>query len=141
MRIHLVVNVSQVVQYKEQVERQKVEEAKLVEIEGVKEQEVDKTLNKKKVRGVVKYLAQWKRFTLEHDSQEREEDLENIKKIVVEFERRLSTEVRRQKRLDREKEKDFRRRKLLEKYMAKILYRQDNRNFKNEYLKKLERNW
>jgi len=37
MKIHPVVNVSQIVQYKEQVEEQKVEEVKLVEVEGVEE--------------------------------------------------------------------------------------------------------
>ena len=37
--------------------------------------------------------------------------------------------------------RDFRKRKLLERYMIKILYRQNNRKFKDEYLKKLERNW
>ena len=37
--------------------------------------------------------------------------------------------------------RDFRRAELLEKYIAKILYRQDNRKFENKYLKKLERNW
>jgi len=37
MRIHLVVNVSQVVQYKKQVGEQKVEEVKLVKVEEVKE--------------------------------------------------------------------------------------------------------
>ena len=37
MRIYLVVNFSQVVRYKELVEGQKVEEAKLIEMEGVKE--------------------------------------------------------------------------------------------------------
>ena len=37
MRIHLVVNVSQIVHYKEQVEGQKKEEEKPVEVEGVKE--------------------------------------------------------------------------------------------------------
>ena len=31
----------------------------------------------------------------EHNSQEREEDLENIKEVVVEFERRLNVEARR----------------------------------------------
>jgi len=36
---------------------------------------------------------------------------------------------------------DFRRRKLLGKYMAKMLYKWDDRKFKDEYLKKLERNW
>ena len=37
MRIHLVVNVSQIVRYKEQVKVQKKEEGKPVEVEGVKE--------------------------------------------------------------------------------------------------------
>ena len=36
-RIHPVVNVSQVVWYREQVERQKAEEVKPVEVEGVEE--------------------------------------------------------------------------------------------------------
>jgi len=56
MRIHLVVNVSQIVWYKEQVKEQKKEEGKLVEVERVEEWEVEKVLNKKKVRGVEKYL-------------------------------------------------------------------------------------
>ena len=56
MRIHLVVNVSQIVRYKEQVKRQKKEEGKPVEIEEVEEWKVKKILNKKKMRGVVKYL-------------------------------------------------------------------------------------
>ena len=37
MRIHLVVNVSHIVRYKEQVEGQKKEEKKSMEVEGVKE--------------------------------------------------------------------------------------------------------
>jgi len=56
MRIYPVVNVSQIVRYKEQVKGQKKEEGKLVEIEEVEEWEVEKILNKKKMRGVVKYL-------------------------------------------------------------------------------------
>ena len=56
MRIHPVVNVSQIVRYKEQVKGQKKEEGKLVEVERVKEWEVEKILNKKKMRGVEKYL-------------------------------------------------------------------------------------
>ena len=58
MRIHLVINVSWIVQYKEQVKGQKKEEGKPVEVEGVKEWEVEKILNKKKIRGVKKYLVQ-----------------------------------------------------------------------------------
>jgi len=37
MRIHLVVNISQIVRYKEQVKGQKKEEGKPVEVEGVEE--------------------------------------------------------------------------------------------------------
>ena len=57
MRIHPVVNVSWIVQYKEQVKGQKKEEGKLIEVEGVEEWEVEKILNKKKIRGVEKYLV------------------------------------------------------------------------------------
>ena len=38
-------------------------------------------------------------------------------------------------------EKDFRRGELPGKYIAKILYRWDNRQFEEKYLRKLERNW
>ena len=41
----------------------------------------------------MKYLAQWKRFTAEHDSWKREEDLENANKVVAEFKRRINAEV------------------------------------------------
>jgi len=60
MRIHLVVNISRIVRYSEQVKGQKKEEGKLVEIEGVEEWEVEKILNKKRMRGVEKYLIQRK---------------------------------------------------------------------------------
>jgi len=68
MRIHLVVNVSQVVWYIEQVEEQKVEELKTVEIDGVEEWEVGKILNKRKVREVVKYLVRWKGFIVKYNT-------------------------------------------------------------------------
>ena len=42
LKIYLVVNVSQVVQYKRQVEKQKIKEVKPIEINGVKEWEVEK---------------------------------------------------------------------------------------------------
>ena len=42
IRIHLVVNVNQIVWYKDQVEEQKKEKIKLVKIEGVEEWEVEK---------------------------------------------------------------------------------------------------
>ena len=39
------------------------------------------------------------------------------------------------------KKKNFRKGKLLEKYIVMILYEWNNRKFEEEYLKKLERNW
>jgi len=39
------------------VKEQKKEEVKPIEVEGVKEWEVEKNLNKRKIRGVVKYLV------------------------------------------------------------------------------------
>jgi len=86
MRIHLVVNISQIVRYKEQVKGQKKEEGKLVEVEGVEEWEVEKILNKKKIRGVVKYLIWWKSFTAEGDTWERRENLKNAEELIEEFE-------------------------------------------------------
>ena len=84
MRIHLIVNISWIVRYKEQVKGQKKEEGKPVEIEGV-EWEVEKILNKKKIRGVVKYLIQWKGFMAEGDTWERRENLKNAEELIEEF--------------------------------------------------------
>ena len=57
MRIHPVVNINRVVKYRKLVKEQRVEEPKLVEVEGVEEWEVEKILNKRKIRGVEKYLV------------------------------------------------------------------------------------
>jgi len=46
--------------------------------------------------------------------------------------------VRIQEKLELVEEQDFRRGELLEKYIAKILYKWNN---EEEYLRKLERNW
>ena len=46
-----------------QVEGQKVEKVKLVEVDKEEECEVEKILNKRKIRGVMKYLVHWKGFT------------------------------------------------------------------------------
>jgi len=67
--------------------------------------------------------------------------LENKKEAVVEFERRVSTEVWRQKKLNLAEERDFKRGELLGKYTEKMLYRWDNGKFEEEYLRKLEKNW
>ena len=52
---------------------------------------------------------QQKKFIAEYDSQKKEKDLENIKEIVAEFERRLNVEVRQQKKLDIVEDRNFRR--------------------------------
>ena len=62
--------------------------------------EIEKILNKRKIREVIKYLVYWKGFTTEHDTWEEEEDLENIKEAIVEFKRRMSVKVRKQENLD-----------------------------------------
>jgi len=42
----------------------------------------------------MKYLVQWKRFTAEHDTWKKEEDLENAKEVMAKFEGRINAEVR-----------------------------------------------
>ena len=44
---------------------QKREERKPIEVERAKEWEVERILNKMKIRGVEKYLVWWKGFTAE----------------------------------------------------------------------------
>jgi len=56
-------------------------------------------------------------------------------------EERMEAEVRRQEKIDRAEEQDFKRRVLPEKFTARMLYGWDDGNFEKEYLKKLERNW
>ena len=60
---------------------------------------------------------------VKHDNWEREKDLENTKKVIAKFERKLNIEVRKQEKLEIAEERDFRRGKLLRKYMIKMLYR------------------
>ena len=75
-----------------------------------------------------------------HNTWEREEDLGNVREAVEKFEGRMSTEIRKQEKLDRIEEKNFRREELPEKYMEKMLYEWDDGKFEEEYLRKLERN-
>ena len=76
----------------------------------------------------------------EGDTWERKENLKNAEEALKEFEGRRNVEVRRQERIDMAEERDFRRGELLGKFMARMLYRWDDRKFEEEYLKKLERN-
>ena len=78
---------------------------------------------------------------MEHNSWVKKEELGNVKEVLVEFKERIEVEVRRQEKIDRAEERDFRRGELPEKFMARMLYGWDNGKFGKENLKKLERNW
>jgi len=136
MRIHPVVNVSRIVRYKEQMKGQKKEEEKPIEVEGVEEWEVEKILNKKKIRGVEKYLIRWKGFTAEGDTWEKKENLKNTVELIEKF--KWGEVVVRQQV---EEEGEYKRMELPGKYTAKLLYGWDDRRFEEEYLNKLEKNW
>jgi len=101
VKIHPVVNVSRICKYIGQVEGQKREQPALVIIEGEKEWEVKRILNKQKIRGKDKYLVQWKGFTAESDAWEGKENLGNAKKVIEEFEkeyRQDMEDIRKQER-------------------------------------------
>ena len=66
---------------------------KPVKVDGVKKWEVEKFLNKRKIKGVVRYLVWWKEFIVEHDTWKREKDLENAKEVVAKFKERMNAEV------------------------------------------------
>jgi len=75
------------------------------------------------MRGVEKYLVQWKGFTAEGDTWERRENLKNVEELIEEFERG-GVEVGRQEKIEKKKEEDeYRRMELLGRYTAKLLYR------------------
>ena len=60
---------------------------------------------------------------------------------MKEFEGRMNTEVRKQEKINIAEERDFRRGKLPEKFIVRMLYGWNDGKFKEKYLRKLERNW
>ena len=110
-----------------------------MEVEGVEEWEVEKILNKKKIKGVEKYLVQWKGFTAEGDTWERRENLKNAEEALADFEGKM--EIRKQEKIEEAEDRDFRRGELPGKFTAKMLYGWDDGRFEEEYLRKLEKNW
>ena len=74
-------------------------------------------MNKKKIRGVEKYLIWWKGFTAEGDTWERRENLKNAEELIEKF-KWGEVIVRRQV----EEEGEYKRIELPGKYMAKLLY-------------------
>ena len=57
MKIHLVINVSQIARYRKPVREQRMEEPKSIEVNEVEEWEVKKILNERKIWEVEKYLV------------------------------------------------------------------------------------
>jgi len=92
IRIHPVVNVSKVQRYTSQVEGQKKEMPQPVVIEGEEEWEVEKIMNKRRVRRKDKYLVQWKGCIAEEDTWESRENLKNASDLVEEFEKEYGRE-------------------------------------------------
>ena len=85
IKIHLVVNVSRVHMYKDQVEGQKKKWSLPVIIKEEEEYKVEKILNKRKFRGKDRYLVQWKGYTAEEDTWELRENLGNARDLVERF--------------------------------------------------------
>jgi len=138
VRIHPVVNVSRICKYRDQVRGQKVTPPPPVEIQGEMEYEVEKILSKRKRYEKVEYLVQWKGYTAEEDTWEKEGNLGNAREAVEEYKKEYEKTAR---RIREEEDGAYNRSELPGRYTAKVLYGWDDGRFKREYLKKLERNW
>jgi len=121
VKIHPVVNVSRIRRYIGQVEGQKKEQPLPVIIEGEEEWEVERILNKRRVREKNKYLVCWKGFTAESDTWEGRENLRNAKEAIEEFEKEYRRDKEDMARQEREKG-TFQRGELSGKLTVKKLY-------------------
>jgi len=142
VKIHPVVNVSRIKQYIDQVNSQRKETPQLVVIEGEEEWEVEKILNKRKIRGKDKFLVQWKGFTAEGDTWESRENLQNAGELLREFEeeyRKDNREVRRQEGV--EEDKDYWRGGFPGQYTTRRLFGWSDGEYDRQYWQRLERNW
>ena len=82
VKIHPVGNISRIRRYVNQVKGQKKETPQPVIVEGEEEWEVEKILNKRRVRGKDKYLVWWKGFTAQGDTWENKENLKNARDLL-----------------------------------------------------------
>jgi len=140
VKIHLVVNVSRIRRYVGQVKGQKKEQPLPVIIEGEKEWEVERILNKQRVREKNKYLVRWKGFTVESDTWEGKENLKNAKEAIEEFERKYRRDMEDVARQERE-EGTFRWGELPGRFTAKKLYGWSDKRYDQEYWGRMEKNW
>jgi len=141
IHIHPVVNVSKLQMYKLQVEGQRATKLAPVVVEGKKEYEVEKILNKRKIQGKDKFLVCWKGYMVEVDTWEDRGNLKNAGKLVEEFEREYGEEdkeVRQQEQVEKEKESN---RGLPERYTAKLIHGWGNMKYKRERERRWDKNW
>jgi len=141
IKIHPVVNVSRVPLYKLQIEGQKKILPKPVIIEGEEEFKVEKILNKRTVKGKEKFLVRWKGYTVEEDTWENRENLENAKELVEEFEREYEEEIEELRQQELEKKKKEFSQELPREFTAKLIYGWGKRRYKREREKRWDKNW
>ena len=139
VKIHPVVNVSRVRKYVGQVEGQKKEPLPVI-IEGEEEWEVERILNKRRIRGKDKFLVRWKGFTAESDTWEGRENLKNAQDAIEEFEREYRRDMEDVARQERE-ETMFKQRELPGRFTTKKLYGWSNKQYDQEYWGRMEKNW
>ena len=68
LRVYPVVNVRRLVKYREQVEGQKKIPPPPVKVDGEKEYEVEKILDRQEKRGKIRYLVKWKGYMAEENT-------------------------------------------------------------------------
>jgi len=140
VKIHPVVNISRVRRYVGQVKGQRKEQPAPVIIKEEEKWEVERILNKRKVRGKDKYLVRWKGFTVESDTWEGRENLENAKEAIEEFEKEYRRDIEDMAWQEHEEE-TFRREELPGRFTAKKLYRWSDKQYDQEYWERMEKNW
>ena len=79
----------------------------------------------------------WKGYTTEEDTWEPKENLENTRDLVERFEKEYGEKLRQARKKDH---REFHRRELPGRYIAKMLYGWDNKRFDQEYWGWLKRN-
>ena len=99
---------------------------------------LEKILNKKKFRGKDWYLVQQRGYIAKEDTWESRENLGNIQELIEEFEEQYGEGVRQTKKMNMRENQET---QLPGRYIAKVLYRWDNKKFDREYWEQLERNW